>query len=397
MTNNPPHILHVIPSLAQIHGGTTASVLEMITGMEQQGMRCSIALSDDDGKGRRLPINAPERALAHRHYFPKRFDHYTYTPQMAPWLDAHLADYDLVHIHGLFSHVNAMAGRKCRHHGIPYVITLHGMANHYGMNHKRFQKWVSFHLLERRLLEQAEAIHLTSRREEQDFLDLKINTPRQMIPLAVAPIEESKADEMPAAHPILALDRAETGPIILFMGRLHPIKNIEALLTALTEPGLEQHQLLIAGTGDAGYTQELKTLAQNLGLEARVHWLGFVTGAAKSTLFARADVFIQPSFSESFGMAAIEALSSGLPCVLTHGVANADDLNPAGLAALVDVTAPEIASGLLKATGRKTPDFIRKAKAHIEAHYSRSALAKAMAGFYDQAMRHSTSSMARPS
>jgi len=103
---------------------------------------------------------------------------------------------------------------------------------------------------------------------------------------------------------------------------------------------------VIAGDGEAGYVAELKKLAVELGLADRVVWLGHVDGDHKAAALAAAQVFVLPSFSENFGIAAAEALMAGLPCVLGKGVAIADKVAEAGAGIAVAPDPDSIAQGL---------------------------------------------------
>ena len=304
---------------------------------------------------------------------------------MAPWLNANLSAYDLVHIHGLFSHVNSMAGRLCRQHKIPYLVTLHGMANKYGMRHKPIRKFISFNLFERQLLERAAFVHLTSEHEETDFSKFNIKTTTRIIHPGVKTV--MKGNKI-APHD---LGIPNDAPICIFMGRLHPIKNIESIFSALGESGLENHHLLMCGQGDAHYEEKLKYFAHQCGVENRIKWLGFVGEEDKFNLLASSDVFIQPSFSESFGMAAIEAAAAGVPCVLSHHVANGKNLETASIATLVHTSSDSIAAGIVSATKLKNDQFSLKSMAYIQKHYSLSSVAKSMADLYNQIINNSVS------
>ncbi len=91
----------------------------------------------------------------------------------------------------------------------------------------------------------------------------------------------------------------------------HPRKGLDVLLGAaalLLERGLDFH-LLLAGTGPAG--EELKEQARRLGLERRVFFPGRVEPSEK--IYAALDVFCLPSRKEGLGVAALEAMASGLP------------------------------------------------------------------------------------
>jgi glycosyltransferase involved in cell wall biosynthesis len=173
---------------------------------------------------------------------------------------------------------------------------------------------------------------------------------------------------------------------LLFLSRLDPKKNVEGLLRAFAELQHWRAQaiLLIAGDGPAPYVAILKELARSLGIARHVLWLGHVEGPRKSAAFAAADVFVLPSFSENFGIAAVEALLAGLPCVLGEGIAIAKDVEEAGAGV---VTAPEpkaIARALEQLLGDDTlrRDMGARGKAFAECHYSIRAMAEQLVTLY---------------
>jgi glycosyltransferase involved in cell wall biosynthesis len=85
--------------------------------------------------------------------------------------------------------------------------------------------------------------------------------------------------------------------------------------------------LLIAGAGEPEWVASLQQQAQGLGIESAVLWLGHVSGERKRVLFGGSDLFVFPSRSENFGIALLEAMAAGLPCVTTDGVALANESN----------------------------------------------------------------------
>jgi glycosyltransferase involved in cell wall biosynthesis len=105
-------------------------------------------------------------------------------------------------------------------------------------------------------------------------------------------------------------------------------------------------RLAIAGDGTPAYVSALKARAASLQLEQQVTWLGHVQGEHKIAAFAAADLFVLPSFSENFGIAAAEALAAGLPCVLGEGVAIAKDVMQANAGITVGTEPASIAHGL---------------------------------------------------
>lgn len=371
-------VLHVIASLSPVHGGTTTSCLQMVDGLQNLGLSVEIAASDDDGPGKRLEPQAAERSLPNRHYFAKDREFYSYAPSMGVWLDQNITQFDLVHVHGLFSHVNGLAGHFARKHTVPYVVTPHGMANSYSLGSKPWRKKISMALIERRLLNRAACVHLTSTAEARDFTALGLAASTQKIPLAVEAIAGGKSERFFERHPPLAHKK-----LILFMSRINPVKNLEVLIEAMSHLDDSFH-LVVAGSGPDEYLGQLKAQSALLGLSDRISWLGFVSGINKADALEACDVFVLPSHSESFGIAAVEAISAGLPCVLSAKVAISDDLSSSGFAHVFDIGAEQLASCVREAEmhSRKQDNFKDKAREFVKGQFSGTKLSQDMADLY---------------
>jgi glycosyltransferase involved in cell wall biosynthesis/O-antigen/teichoic acid export membrane protein len=108
---------------------------------------------------------------------------------------------------------------------------------------------------------------------------------------------------------------ARGGQDILFVGRLETAqKGLDLLLQAWAQAAPQlPGRLVIAGTGPD--QTSLRALASKLGLHDRVHFIGWVDGARKHELMARARLIVVPSRFETFGIVAIEALAAGTPVV----------------------------------------------------------------------------------
>lgn len=383
-------VLHVIASLSPEQGGTTSSVVELIASLEKKGVSCEVALSDDDGLNKRIAKDAPDRDIPGRHYFPKQRELYSFAPAMGPWLKKNVEFFSLVHIHGLFSYANGLAGRICRRLGVPYVVTPHGMANRYGMRHNPVRKLVSFVIVERALLEGAAAIHVTSQGEERDFADLGVRAPVARIPLAVSPLPLGDGEAFRARHPEI-----DDSPIAVFFGRINPIKNLEAAIDALAVAGSEQIHLVVCGDGPNDYVRQLRARSVERGVANRISWLGFVTGDEKADVLAAGDVYIQPSLSESFGIAAVEAVSVGMPCVLGENVAISEDLMAAGFAIAVPPTAESIAEGIEGIIrGERGPRYKMQAREFVSSCFSQDSIGSQLLALYERATLTSSKHLA---
>ena len=107
---------------------------------------------------------------------------------------------------------------------------------------------------------------------------------------------------------------------LLYLGRLHPIKGIDILLESWkqVQSKFPNWELEIAGPDIYGYLDNLKRIHDGLKLE-RVTFSGEIKNNEKNFKYQSADVFILPSHSENFGVAVTEALSNGIPCIVSKG------------------------------------------------------------------------------
>jgi glycosyltransferase involved in cell wall biosynthesis len=338
-------VLHVIPSLSPIHGGPTHALALIERALSAHGVTVETATTDDDGPHRRnakrcgQPLQ--ENGAVHW-YFRKQLDFYKFSPRFAQWIRREAGGYDLLHIHALFSFTSSVAARAALRAGVPYVVRPLGTLDQYGMEQRRRRlKAISMRWVEAPILRRAAAVHFTSEAEAAQAKALGIAFKAVIIPLAVEPMQRSDV-----AHSSFAELRGS--PCALFLSRLDPKKNLEGLIdaVALLAGPVPSLRLLIAGDGSPDYVATLHARAAALGISGRVVWAGHVEGERKAAAFAAADVFALASHSENFGIAAAEALASGLPCVLGRGVAIASDVVRAQAGVAVDTDAQSIADGL---------------------------------------------------
>ena len=128
------------------------------------------------------------------------------------------------------------------------------------------------------------------------------------------------------------------GRLLLFVGGIAPHKNLSNLIAGFAEIArlVPDLRLVIAGdpNGDGFHSnyQEVVTHAKNdPRLKGRIHFTGFVTDDDLIALYSEALALALPSFSEGFGLPALEALACGTPVLVSKGVAVAEIVGPAGL------------------------------------------------------------------
>ena len=296
----------------------------MAHGLVRQGITIDVVTTDDNGTGRLdVPLGEPvvEDGVTYW-YFPRQTRFYAFSFPLTRWLAEHVKDYDLLHIHALFSYATIPAAYWAKRLNIPYIVRPLGVLNRWGMTNRRaWLKKLSFSLIESRILSGAAAIHFTSEQEELEAAELGVSGRPIIIPnpVDVPPnVAKTNRGKFRARHPEVA-DRT----LILFLSRLDRKKGLDLLLPAFADvraTGLKA-ALIIAGDGEPTFVESLKEDAVRLGIVSDVFWAGFLTGEEKWSALADADLFVLPSYSENFGISLVEAMTFAVPVIVSDQVA----------------------------------------------------------------------------
>jgi glycosyltransferase involved in cell wall biosynthesis len=179
---------------------------------------------------------------------------------------------------------------------------------------------------------------------------------------------------------------------VAFLGRIHPVKGLEILLQALARVKAEFPELIlaIAGPDEDGHSGRLHSLAQGLGVDGQVRWVGALAGEAKSGFLVDADLFVLPSFSENFGLAAVEAMAVGCPVVLGSGVNIAAQVENYGAGRVVSTEPDALATAMVDALcDPETRQRMGRAGQRLVAEcYDGEAAARAMLKGYEECLRN---------
>jgi poly(glycerol-phosphate) alpha-glucosyltransferase len=229
--------------------------------------------------------------------------------------DLRLAELDVLHLHGLWTYSSVASRGWSKMHG-RRLVSPHGMLDPWALNNARFKKRVAALLFERRNVNDAALVHALCEQERAAIRDFGYRGPVATIPNGVFLEGKRKNYNIPDWRKRLP----EGAKALLFLGRIHPKKGLSELLDAMAcwnAPQAEVWHLVIAGWDQMGTAAALAAQAVELGLEARVHFIGPKFNAEKAETLAAADAFILPSFSEGLPMAILEAWAHSLPVLMT--------------------------------------------------------------------------------
>jgi glycosyltransferase involved in cell wall biosynthesis len=387
-------VLHVIPSLSPSQGGPSMALPVMASALVAQGVEVDVVTTDDDGAGLRLPKPSLDWQTMpggwRVRYFPKQTEFYKVSLPLGWWLLQHVADYDGVHVHAVFSFASSVAGIAALRAGVPFWVRPLGTLNAWGMkNRRRWLKRLSFRLLDKPWLDRAAAIHCTSHAEAAELAPLGLRSRAVVVPLGM---DLGAFDVLPPASVFqAAFPQAGRGNCFLYLSRLDPKKGLETLLAAFASCQARRQgwQLVIAGSGDPSYELLLKEQADALGLSEKVIWAGFLGGEVRLAALSACRVFVLPSHSENFGIALLEAMAAGLACVATPGVALAVDAAQDGAVLLAQEGETGLAEAMdqLAANPEKCSQLGQCAADLARRHYTAAAMGKALESLYCLSLR----------
>jgi glycosyltransferase involved in cell wall biosynthesis len=368
-------ILHVTPTYlpATRYGGPIRSVHGLCRALARRGHDVHVFTTSVDGPADSpVPLGMPVDLEGVRvWYFRSPLLRRLYwSPGLGRALRAQVASFDVVHVHSVFLWPTLAACRAARAAGVPYVLAPRGMLAAEAFRQRgwlRKRAWVA--LFDRTNVERAGAVHVTSDSEAAALSQLgPVPGHIEVVPNGIEPANA-------------AGDIARRGDVVLYLGRLHPIKGLDGLIGAVAEvPGCE---LWLAGNDEGGYRARLEHIVASRNLGARVRFLGPVTDAGKPGLYRQATVFVLPSQSESFGIAALEAMAHGCPVIVTPEVGLAGPIRAAG-AGLV-CAAGALAGGMrgLLADAARRDAFAERGL-HLAAGHSWDAVAGRVEELYQR-------------
>lgn len=380
----------MIPGLAARTGGTATFVVDTALALAEQGVESTVFTTDLESTaaagGRRpaRPDELPEGAdrLDLRLFESRRPYRLAYAPALGRALDCEVRHYDVVHIHSLFLYPQFAAARAARRAAVPYVVSPHGSLDPFLRRRGRVRKGVTHLVWQRRMLERAAGLHLTTEEESRLVADV-CGAQHFVVPPA---LRLASPSELP--HSSEFRDRhlgGGTGPLVLNLGRIAAKKNLETLVRAfaLARATAPDALLAIVGPDDEGIAPSLRALASELGVGDALYLPGLLTGREKLAALAAADIWALPSHTENFGIAVAEALAAGCAAVISRAVNMAPEVGKAGAAVVVDGT-PEafgaaIAS-LLTDAGRRAQ--LGAAAQSFAARYDPAAVGPALVGMY---------------
>ena len=378
-------------------------VLGLSAALAAKNIDVTIITTDSNGDIGQLPLDVPlNEPIQQNGYqiiyfrcYPWR--RYKFSLSLLQWLNENARQFDLAHLHALFSPVTTLAATIARYHNLPYIIRPCSMLDPADLQKKKRLKQIYATLLERPNLAGAAAIHFTSKEEAKisERFGLgstaKMPVPRDLDFTGKMPVPRDLVIPLGVTAGLFPKRLRESQvPIILFMSRIEPKKGLDLLIPALESilgSGIEFH-FILAGSNpqDADYETEIKLQIHNSSLAKYTTITGFVSGDLKAKLLTKADLFVLPSYYENFGIAVAEAMAAGVPVVISDRIHIAEDIQQAEAGWVgpleVGAIANSIKSALLNPQERQRRGL--NGKEYAKKHYNWEAIAQQTIDAYQQ-------------
>ena len=301
-------------------GGMNVYVRELVSALSHAGVECTTYTRRTHADQPDVVQVEPGHRVVHVSAGPLDLGKERLPEVLAEFGDAvidHLENespVDLVHANYFLS---GLVAHRIKHQlNLPFVTTFHTLAKVKAEGGDHESQWR--HDAEQEIVNCADAICVNCTEEENQFLRL-YGSPRGRIEVVSPGVEHAFFAPGERRGARRALGLPADAPVLLFVGRIQPLKGPDVAVMALAELRRRDALLLIVGgaSGQEGDDEvgRLHALIDELGLNGQVRFVPPQPHHILSTYYRAADAVVVPSRSESFGLVALEASACGVPVV----------------------------------------------------------------------------------
>jgi len=272
---------------------------------------------------------------------------YCYSLPLLKTIKREIKNYDLIHIHSVYLFPTLIAAHYARKFKVPYIITPRGLLAKDAIEFKsRIKKKAYIRFIENKNVKNAELLHFTTEGEKNKTLAAGLQFKDSVvIPNGVDLkdiVQISHLESIRGKYPELK-DKV----FLLFLGRIDKKKGLDLLICSYEELIKKRSDihLIIAGP-ESNYEKNIKLWIKEKKLEKHITFTGFVLDDEKAKLFLESDIFVLPSYYESFGISVIEAMYYGLPVVITDRVEIYDEVKKYNAGIIIKTNSDELLNSL---------------------------------------------------
>lgn len=298
-------------------------------------------------------------------------------------------DIELIHFHIPWRPVKLIILYFIIKWEIPYIVTAHNCYSPFFLKQGRFLKFLASILYELRYLNSAKAVHALCREEITDLREYGVKSDIFYLPNGIElcnlpnKLKTVYWNNLPQVK-----NKIKFG----FIGRIAREKNLEELIKSiglLDNSIKEKIVVIIIGTGEKSYIDNLQKLIIDSGLQENFIFAGPIYGEEKYNALSSLDVYIHPSKGEVVSMAVKEAMACCKPCVITRtSYISYFQYNDSFI--MVEPYADDIKRGIITIieNSSKWSQMGQNGKSLIEKEFNWKIIAKEMLKYYSKYSRH---------
>ena len=334
------------------NGGVTNSLWLWAVSLQRAGVAVEVLYDPRLPTFRERVVPTGVRTRAVQHHGGGRF-------AVPRHLGRELDPSTLLVLHSGYVLFNIVAGEVARRCGIRYVVMPLGAYDPHVRASRRAARSV-WEIAERRLLKHALAVHVFFRPEIDHVRRLALTAATVTAPTAFA-------------LPDTGWRQESTRDYVAWLGRYDVRhKGLDRLLDAMALlPPHRRPLLMLRGRDHKDSRSVIESMAVERGIAEHVSVGGSIDGSDKQRFLLEAAAYVHPARWESYGIALVENLAYGVPCLTTTDINLGPDLEEAGAALVVEGSAEGLARGLdavaagrLSSFGARGREFVRERLSH---------------------------------
>ena len=315
------------------YAGDSVSMITIIKGLENKGHEVLLVTTDGDGyynNKTRSEMYAPIRKkLLDANSKITKIDDLSvypvhcisnifgmYCPSATKEAREIIKKYDIVYIINWYYHLGMVFAKISHELGKPFIVGPMASLEKNAQEIKKSRKSLLDKLYTNKMIKHVTGLHCVGENERNSLLELGIDSKKiYLINNGIKKITKTINDDI--IFKKIKIDRNDE--YLITVGQINEKKGLDILIRAFTYIIKDKKiKLIIVGTGEEKYVHKIRELIRKFGLEGEIIFSGFVTEEEKNTLLSNAKLFVSASRSDVHPIAVIEALSFGLPVVITE-------------------------------------------------------------------------------
>lgn len=308
------------------------------------------------------------------------YEHFTFSPRMLLEVIRNAKNYDLIKVGAVWNFTAIIAWFIYKMYKIPYVVCPHGTLLKTRIDMRSsFKKKLLWNIITKNIIKDAKKIHFTTNYERDDFNNSFYILENSFVIPNCFDFNEFN-HKIPSGYFKNKFLGDKNKKYILFLGRLAQVKGIDILLESYLKI-LEKYSINLVFVGpDYGYKKEIQEFINKNKLSNYIYLIDTLTGDDKISAYHDSECFVLSSYSENFGMTAIEAMACKTPVIISDQVGIYKEVykNNAGLICSTNVESLTEKLLFLLSNDDVKKNLIMNAYKFIYDYYSVESVAKQM-------------------